>query len=504
MFRHNTRRTVPIERPASAGVPRRPAGCVPERLESRTLLSAGDLDTTFGGDGVVVLDDVNGIFNDVVVQDDGRLLAAGSVRNAAGDSDVFLARFNTDGSPDVTFGGGDGRVTADFGGDNSANRLALRPDGRIIAYGTELARFLSDGRIDTSFGGGDGLVSLPPPPLFSPPDAGLSLQADNRILITRGVSVYRYTADGALDTTFGNAGRFIAMDLERAPGVPVFNSFRAADVAVQPGGGIVIAADAYIYEPDGGPYYGHTYDFVAMRLTPAGEVDRTFADGDEGGDFFAWADADADDEVNRMSVGPDGRIAIVGTEGDEDAHHIFLDPDGDNIVLRTLNWGYGAAHDIAFDSRGRTPSAGYQRLYNDEEYERKAVRAARDATFGGPGGVTTNLINGDDEALGLAVEADDDVALAGLLVSNDFPYTPAPSSSGTKGKPAPGSRWSMAPCAWTAPAPTTRSASRPPATPSSPATTARRAPFPAPPSTRRSPTATAAPTRSPCPASAAR
>jgi uncharacterized delta-60 repeat protein len=402
-------------------------------------MSAGDLDTTFGGDGVVTLDNVNGVFNDVVVQGDGRLLAAGFARNAAGNSDFFLARFNPDGTPDVTFGGGDGRVTADFGGNNVANRLALRPDGRIIAYGTELARFLPDGRLDTSFGGGDGFVSLPPPPMFSPPDAGLFLQADNRILITRGVSVYRYTADGALDITFGNAGRFIAMDLERAPGVPVFNSFNAKDVAVQPGGGIVIAADAYIYEPDGGPYYGHTYDFVVMRLTPAGQVDRTFADGDEGGDFFAWADADADDEVNRMAVGPDGRIAIVGTEGDEDAHHIFVDPDGDNIVLNTLSWGYGAAHDIAFDSNGNTPSAGYQRMRNSDEGDTKAVRAARDTTFGGADGVLTNLVFGrDDEALGVAVESDNDVVVAGYVADDRSLTTTHPLLLVYEGEPSTG------------------------------------------------------------------
>jgi uncharacterized delta-60 repeat protein len=401
---------------------RRPTSrCLHEALESRTLLSAGDLDTTFGGDGVVVLNDVTGIFNDVVVQGDGRILAAGFARNAADtESDFFLARFNPDGSPDATFGGGDGRVTADFGGNNSASRLALRPDGKIVAYGTELARFLPDGRLDTTFGGGDGFVAFPPLPQFSPAINGLSLQADNKIVIARNASVYRYTADGQLDTTFGTDGRFIATDLERSPGVPVFNSFRAADVAVQPGGGIVVAAEAYIHEADGGPYYGHTYDFTVLRLTPGGQVDRTFAGGDEGGDFFAWEDADADDEVNRMSVSPDGHIAIVGTEGDEDAHHIFVDPDGDNIVLRTLNWGYGAAHDIAFDSKGRTPSAGYQKLYNDDEYERKAVRAARDSSFGGPGGVITNLVIGDDEALGLAIEPDDDVVLSGYLRTNDI------------------------------------------------------------------------------------
>ena len=419
MFRYPSRRPFLNERPASRTVPSRPVRCVPERLESRTLLSAGDLDTTFGGDGVVVVDDVDGIFNDVVVQGDGRLLAAGFARNAAGNSDFFLARFNPDGTPDATFGGGDGRVTADFGGDNSANRLALRPDGKIVAYGTELARFLPDGRLDTTFGGGDGFVSFPPLPPFGYSIDGLSLQGDNKIVLARNASVYRYTADGQLDTTFGNAGRFIATDLRRATGEPYFDSFGAADVAVQPGGGIVVAAEGFLHEQDGGPYYGNGYDFTVLRLTPSGQVDHTFANGDTGCDFFAWADADADDEVNRMSVGPDGRIAIVGTEGDEDAHHIFVDADGDHIVLNTLNWGYGAAHDIAFDSKGRTPSAGYQRLYSDEEYESKAVRAARDPTFGGPGGVTTNLIIGNDEALGLAVEADDDVAIVGHLDTYD-------------------------------------------------------------------------------------
>jgi uncharacterized delta-60 repeat protein len=65
--------------------------------------------------------------NDVLVQPDGRIVAAGFAVAADGFSPGFaLARYNSDGSLDPTFGVG-GTVITDLGGFEAADDVVLQP-----------------------------------------------------------------------------------------------------------------------------------------------------------------------------------------------------------------------------------------------------------------------------------------------------------------------------------------------------------------------------------------
>src|SRR4051794_18829946 len=82
-----------------------------EALEDRTLLSAGNLDPTFGpGTGKVTtaFGTSTATVNDIALQSDGKIIAVGS--SSLATSSFALARYNTDGSLDTTFGSG-GKVT---------------------------------------------------------------------------------------------------------------------------------------------------------------------------------------------------------------------------------------------------------------------------------------------------------------------------------------------------------------------------------------------------------
>ena len=176
--------------------------------------SDGSLDTSFGDSGTVT-PDLDSTLNNIAVQPDGKIIAVGSA-----GLDFALARYNSDGSLDTSFGDS-GTVTTDIDDREFANRVVLQPDGKIIVGGTSgdsspiqdiaLARYNSDGSLDTSFGT-DGVVTTD----FGDLDflGDLAIQVDGKIVAVtlnpddfdEDFQVTRYNSDGSLDTSFGTDG----------------------------------------------------------------------------------------------------------------------------------------------------------------------------------------------------------------------------------------------------------------------------------------------------------
>jgi uncharacterized delta-60 repeat protein len=188
----------------------------------------GDLDATFGSGGKVFTNfSVN---NDdygfaIALQPNGRIVVAGQ----SGVYPLFhsaLARYTSSGELDQSFGTG-GKVIAALDSDGDGlSALALQPNGKIVAAGSLIndnwttaflvARFNSDGGLDQTFGNqgvtvtgfGDGSTAA----------HAVVLQPDGKIILV-GVSgagpyselndfaLARYDANGSLDPTFGNGGK---------------------------------------------------------------------------------------------------------------------------------------------------------------------------------------------------------------------------------------------------------------------------------------------------------
>ncbi len=97
----------------------------------------GSLDSTFAGDGLALLDGVEGVGSDIALLADGRIVVAGTGLGSDAN-DFVLARFLGDGSPDASFGTA-GRVLTDFPGNPSQEQLsalALQADGKVVAVGS--------------------------------------------------------------------------------------------------------------------------------------------------------------------------------------------------------------------------------------------------------------------------------------------------------------------------------------------------------------------------------
>jgi uncharacterized delta-60 repeat protein len=212
---------------------------------------SGSLDPTFGTGGKVVTQAAESPYGgyDVAVTSAGKIVVGGGT--SFGPSDFLIIRYNADGSLDSTFGGG-GIVTTDFGGSDTAFGIALTADGKITAAGVmraaapgspgdfALARYNSDGSLESTFGSG-GKVTTD----FSSSDDtgnGLVIQSGGSITVA-GITgsaatgtrfaVVRYTSTGALDTSFGSGGKATA-----SFGNQINNAF---DIAAQPDGKVVVA-----------------------------------------------------------------------------------------------------------------------------------------------------------------------------------------------------------------------------------------------------------------------
>jgi uncharacterized delta-60 repeat protein len=368
-----------------------------ERLDRRTMLAAGQLDLGFGGDGIVTVPDV-AVFFDIAVQADGRVVAVGEGAN--------LWRFLPDGTPDPAFGAG-GKADIALGAGASLGRLELL-DGRMLVGGSVLARVTADGHLDRNFGGGDGIVPVGA--------GGIAVQPDGNIVTTDGIAVYRFTPDGVLDTTFGNGGRVtfnypIGRVVNRTdPEYPDrYDDFVPKDVAWQSTSGRILVGG------NTNSHWGVFSDFAVARLTPDGQLDRTFADG-EG---LVAADSDDIDIARRMAVAPSGLIAIAGEDYDEDTYVSVFDANG--------SWGDvgffgypGDANDVAFRPDGKLVVVGNVERFEPETNRR--VADTRIACFdplaplaGNDWHAQVQLpdVYADDLPMGVAVAPDGDVLVAG-------------------------------------------------------------------------------------------
>ncbi len=313
----------------------------------------GSLDPSFAGTGGVMTDfGARAAAYGAAIQADGKIVAAGTAggtfETGLIERTFALARYNTDGSLDASFGT-NGKARTRFGLDGAAARgIAVQPDGKIVAAGFArksfaVARYNPDGSLDTSFGS-DGKVRTR---LLDRPSSqsasSVAIQADGKIIVAGAayagrkdyVAVVRYAPDGSLDAAFGSGGRAIT---------PTRGDVH--DLVVQPDGRIVVAGELRLvrYNPDGsldtsfsedgvattrvrphgvaiqadgmivvaGSPRQEPFTFAVARYDPAGTLDTSFgSEGSATTDFPGF-----DDLAYDVAIQADGKIVAAGTTSD--------------------------------------------------------------------------------------------------------------------------------------------------------------------------------------------
>jgi uncharacterized delta-60 repeat protein len=434
----------------------------------------GDLDPSFDADGLVlthfgVIDDDSPAgqrsesASSIVVQPDGKLVVAGSsVPSGTFEAgDFALARYNSDGSLDTSFGSG-GRVLTDFGGSGFESALAvvLQPDGKLVAGGetfvaqansSAFARYNPDGSLDASFGSGgrvliNGLSSVFPNTLVADTDgnlvgAGISISFDEEQDFLFQNALVRLDPEGHLDPTFGSGGIATGFVGDQDEDV------RLTALVVQPDGKLMAAGFLFGLSDVG---VGDVNGIFLARFNLNGDLDSTFGSGGrvltEGVSFSGG-----------LVLEPDGKLVALGTSFENERtliHLVRYNPDG------SLDASFGSGGRVITDAgvdldlTGLIRSADGRfitavRVFSLEVGLETEFAIARfnpdgsfDGSFGSGGLVTTNFSGRFDFFLSVVsdlalqpdgklvaagtsdVSGDEDFALARYLVTNERPKRP--------------------------------------------------------------------------------
>jgi uncharacterized delta-60 repeat protein len=402
----------------------------------------GSLDPSFGNGGRVLtsLAQPNNLAqpkNDeafaVVIQPDGKIVTAG-MSLAEGGFDFALARYNPDGTLDGGFGTG-GKVLTDFsqGSDDRAFAMALQPDGKIVVAGQSeagrsdpvfaLARYTSNGTLDTTFGNA-GLVTTSFRNVSLDQARAVAIQPDGKIVATgfsftndsgSDFALARYNADGTLDSTFGSDGKVLT---DFSQGRLDF----ANAVTIQSDGKIVAAGEADV---------NGAFRFALARYKADGTLDSTF--GSDGKVLTDFAQG-LFDGANAVTIQSDGKIVVAGVSYTSVPNPVFALARYDANGALDASFGTGGTVTTAFGARtndvaiavaiqsdGKVVAGGSSESvpFLSFALARYDANGALDTTFGSEGKVTTQFGTASlDEAGAMALQPDGNIVLVGASNAN--------------------------------------------------------------------------------------
>ena len=307
------------------------------------LNSAGVLDTTIDGDGVVF---ANGSVRAMARQGDGAILLAGSFQSGFG-----VKRLLANGTTDTSFSA-DGVAGAPMGASvDSAVHSALQADGKIIVVGGDqrgqfqIARYLTDGGLDTSFST-DGLLTIQFGEQYYYGMANaVAVQSDGRIVLAgtlrennnpttySRIGLARLNIDGSLDSSFSGDGLVIS---------ELTGSAEASSMLVQPDGRIVVA--------------GAWNDSATLwRFNSDGSYDTRFS-----GDGVTSM-ASVGTLISSIVLQPDGRILAAGYQRPSS----FLNT-GFGSVLMVARFNANGSLDSTFGVKGKMLDPGSRQRTADD------------------------------------------------------------------------------------------------------------------------------------------
>jgi uncharacterized delta-60 repeat protein len=432
-------------------------------LAGLAYADAGELDPSFGTDGVRTIDfgtDSIAEFRDVEALPGGGVLLGGRARGGDSTDGPTLVQLREDGSLDPALGG-DGVIeavvpTAPRGAVSAVKRL---PDGRILVAGWTaradrgvfVARLLADGSLDPGFAdGGVRLIDVAGSKEVTQSDA-LVLARERIYLGVRAgtpeggkfkVGVVVLDSAGELVRKFGSDGRVLISedllgDFEHG-WLPndVCWGCQEHDLGVDDRGRVLVS----------GSIGDLNARIAVVRLTRDGKVDRR-GYGRHGRtvvDFDRPGSRESDTFGGPLVVKPDGSALVAGAHSEWKADGTR---GGQSFAVAALKRGGGLdrsfsgdgrqmvpfpasdlalPHDAVLDARGSLVLGGYvlsRQLDSFIALARIRASGALDKRFGDRGALRTRIP--DSQAWALATDEQGRILAAGFARDSGFGPRPA-------------------------------------------------------------------------------
>ncbi len=393
----------------------------------------GDFDPTFNPPSGLVFYDPGESGTSVAVQEDGKIVVAGSIENGA-QTDVLLLRYNPEGTLDATFGANGVVVYGTPAGDESATGLLLDSHGRVVVTGGAfngsnndvlVLRYGADGQLDPTFGT-NGVFTYNAPANDADFARMAALQpVSEKIVVVGGtfngtnndVLLLTLNPDGSLDPAFGTNGAFVFDG-------PANGDDVGEAIAIQPDGKIIMA---------GGTFNGPNSEVLLLRLNPDGSFDANFAGGDGVATYGA---AGTNVAAKTLALQDDGKVVVAGG--------IVIGASIDLLLMRFNGNGlidttfgpvgilvYGdqtlneSAKAMALQPDGRILVAGIANNGSNDDglLLRYTAAGELDDGFGVDGALLFNSsINGIDSFNGLAVQPDGKILVTGRVAPGTLNY----------------------------------------------------------------------------------
>jgi uncharacterized delta-60 repeat protein len=301
---------------------------------------------------------VDGTLGGVTVQPDGKILVTGEAEGL-GNSTIFVARYNTDGTLDASFnanGSTPGVATTSLSngptqfyayGYGMISAIAVDGAGHVVVAGDQSAgldvfRFNADGSVDKSFGT-NGVVNCSAGPDMNEFFTSMAIQSDGKLVLeawlaptfggsdspysTNGLDLIRLNQDGSYDTSFGNQG--VVQFATATNPVGPFSIYRpelptqgplgpveagmtwigGSNLLIQSDGKIVVAGELMAGLPAQDAMQG-----VVARFNADGTLDTSFGeDGIQTTTILATQSTYLAVDPQEIGTAPDGSLLVIGT-----------------------------------------------------------------------------------------------------------------------------------------------------------------------------------------------
>ena len=383
------------------------------------------LDPTFSGDGKATsqMSEFGSWGNDAALQADGKIVVVG------GGFHVDLVRFNTDGTLDSTFDSDGKVITVDPDRPSEGKAIAIQSDGRILVAARSatnvrnnadkgyVIRYTAAGALDTSFSG-DGILNLAFGLIDDPLD--IAVQPDGKILIIEmnfvnavgtALLIARFNTDGSLDTTFNSQG-YVRM--------PNYGTVLGSGTDLPK---IISRADGKI------TFTANGSTKVVGQLNPDGTFDQSFGSGGKVEGIAGYGLAvQADGKVliaNRNTFFPQNTLQVVTRLNPDATPDMSFGSAGSATIPFVNQEGHLAQRaELAVQPDGKIVLGGSIRLTPnvtgfDFAVARLNSNGTLDNSFGFNGRYTAN-ISGDDYARAVLLQPDGKIILAGESTNDGF------------------------------------------------------------------------------------